>query len=436
MKNNMTSKRNISINVPVLTRVEGEGALELDIQNNEIKTLNLRIFEPPRYFEKFLEGRSYLDVPDMVARICGICPVAYQMSAVQALENAFDQTPSAWIQNMRRLLYCGEWIQSHSLHIHLLAAPDFIGFNNALEMSQHHPEIVQRGLRLQSLGNDIIAFLGGRSVHPVGVLPGGFYKSPSTDAAVILLNKLKAAEQDCFDLIDWACQLDLPQEPQAFISVSLRNNENYPMLNGDLVSSNGLHIHIDDYEKHFKEFHAPHSTALHSLLDGQAYLVGPLARMNLNYELINDDVRRILERNNITFPSRNIFHSIIARAVELAGAMTDAIAILNNYTFCEKPFEQLTPRVSTGIGCTEAPRGLLWHKYKTDEAGNICYANIIPPTSQNQAQIEKDLRESILNYGLDKSDDTLKQYSETIIRNYDPCISCATHFLQLKINRQ
>ncbi len=432
----MNKQRNISINVPVLTRVEGEGALELDIQNNEIKTLNLRIYEPPRYFEKFLEGRSHLEVPDIVARICGICPVAYQMSAVQALEKAFEFTPSPWINSMRRLLYCGEWIQSHSLHIHLLAAPDFVGFNNALEMAAQHPQIVQRGLKLQSLGNEIIAFLGGRSVHPVGVLPGGFYKAPSNEDAKTLQNKLEQAQADCFELIDWVCGLQLPDQDQDFISVALKNNIDYPMLNGDIVSSNGLHISIDEYETHFKEFHEPHSTALYSLLDGQAYLVGPLARINLNHELINKDVRALLNKHDINFPSKNIFHSIVARAVELAGAIQDAITILSIYKPSNTPFEELNIKSSTGIGCTEAPRGLLWHKYLVDDAGNINQANIIPPTSQNQAQIEKDLRESILNYGLDKSDEELKLYSETLIRNYDPCISCATHFLQLKVNRQ
>jgi len=432
----MNDKRNINIKVPVLTRVEGEGALELDIRDNQIETLNLRIYEPPRYFEKFLEGRGFQEVPDIVARICGICPVAYQMSATQALEAAFDFTPSAWVDRMRRLLYCGEWIQSHSLHIHLLAAPDFLGYESALTMSQDHPQVVQRGLKIQNLGNQIIRLLGGRSVHPVGVLSGGFYKAPSASAANELLAQLVEAKQDCLDLVDWSCGLYLPENPQEFISVSLKNNSEYPMLHGRLVSSQGLDIGIDEFEQHFREFHAPHSTALHALLDGQPYLVGPLARLNLNFELLQPEIRGILDKHRIPLPSNNVFHSVIARAVEIAVAVCEAIDILEQYTPSPEPYAEVNVKAGTGYGCSEAPRGILWHKYTTSESGHIQSATIVPPTSQNQPQIEKDLRYSIMHYGLDKNDDDLRLYSETIIRNYDPCISCATHFLQLKIRRE
>jgi len=432
----MNNKRNIKINVPVLTRVEGEGALELDIQDGVINTLNLRIYEPPRYFEKLLEHRSYLDVPDIVARICGICPVAYQMSGVQALENALGFTPSDWVVNMRRLFYCGEWIQSHSLHIHLLAAPDFLGFDNALAMSASYPDIMQRGLKLQDLGNRIIRLLGGRSVHPVGALPGGFHKAPPCADAEQLLSSLQAATQDCYDLVEWTCGLDLPGTEQPLTCVALQHPEEYPMYQGRLVSNDGLDIGIDEYEQHFHEHHVAHSTALYSRYHDQPYLVGPLARINLNYEQVPEALRRILENHGIAIPSGNMFHSIIARAVELTIALEQAIEILGHYQTTRRPYEKLKPRAATGYGCSEAPRGLLWHRYDIDDQGLIRRATIIPPTSQNQAQIEQDLRHSIMHHGLQRDDDDLKNFSEAIIRNYDPCISCATHFLRLKVNRQ
>ncbi|HEY9051768.1 MAG TPA: nickel-dependent hydrogenase large subunit [Gammaproteobacteria bacterium] len=431
----MTEQRNIKITVPVLARVEGEGALDIELENNVIKHLALRIYEPPRYFEKFLEGRSHLDVPDMVARICGICPVAYQMSAVKALEQAFDFTPSQWTLNMRRLMYCGEWIQSHSLHIHLLAAPDFLGFDNALEMSVQHPQIVQRGLRLQNLGNEIIRFLGGRSVHPVGVVTGGFHKAPSMQDAQNLLAQLQDAKDDCHSLIDWTCSLNLPDNSQDIISVSMFNEDEYPMYHGQIKTSQGLLISAEEFEQHFIEHHEPHSTALHALHNGKPYLVGPLARINLNHELIPADTLALLKKHSIVFPSNNIFHSIIARAIELQIAISSAAHILKHYFVSTEPVEKITTRASTGFSFTEAPRGLLWHKYTTDNQGYISYAKIVPPTSQNQAQMESDLRFSIMNFGLNKDDDELRHYSETIIRNYDPCISCATHFLKLKVNR-
>ncbi|NNF96557.1 MAG: Ni/Fe hydrogenase subunit alpha, partial [Halobacteria archaeon] len=177
----MSQQRNISIKVPVLTRVEGEGALQLQIKNGVIQDLQLRIYEPPRLFEKLLEGREPNEVIDMVARICGICPVAYQMTAVQALESLFDVSVTPWVRAMRRVFYCGEWLQSHALHIHMLAAPDFLGYNNIIEMAADHPATVRRGLRLQSLGNDLITLFGARSVHPVGAQVGGFYHAPNPE---------------------------------------------------------------------------------------------------------------------------------------------------------------------------------------------------------------------------------------------------------------
>ena len=432
----MNNKRNININIPVLTRVEGEGALELEISNEEIKHLSLRIFEPPRYFEKFLEDRPYTDVPDIVARICGICPVAYQMSAVQTLESIFELEPSPWTLSMRRLLYCGEWIQSHSLHIHLLAAPDFLGFDNVLSMSKQHPNIVQRGLNLQSLGNDIISFLGGRSVHPVGVCTGGFFKSPSSEKARKLLIKLEQHEDACKALIEWTCSLNLPDIEQDFTSVALHTSTEYPMYQGRLISSQGLDIDKCDFENHFTEHHLTHSTALHALHNNEPYFVGPLARLNLNQNFIPKSTLDILNKSNIQLPSKNIFHSIIARAIELHIAVTEAIKILQNYTQTDVPNKEVIVKAGTGFGCTEAPRGFLWHKYTTDKEGKITFANIVPPTSQNQAQIEHDLKYSLLKYGLHNSDDDIRRFSETIIRNYDPCISCATHFLELNINRQ
>jgi coenzyme F420-reducing hydrogenase alpha subunit len=431
----MNEKRHIRINVPVLTRVEGEGALDLEIREGEIKQLQLRIYEPPRYFEKLLEGREHQDVMDLVARICGICPVAYQMSAVQALENAFGFQASAELLNLRRLMYCGEWLQSHSLHIHLLALPDFFNCNNVLELSSLQPQAVQRGLRLQALGNDIIKFFGGRSVHPVGVCVGGFYHTPTLQQAQHLLENLRAAAQDTLDLLDWLCSLPLPDNSQDITFVALRHEHEYPMYGGRIVSSRGLNIDPDDFDLHFNEHHAAHSTALHALHQGKPYLLGPLARMNLNLDRLPNDVLHILHAHNIQFPSRNMFYSVIARAVEIYIALHEALRLLQGYTPAAQSHVPVTPVAATGSGCSEAPRGLLWHQYQTDDRGHILRARIVPPTSQNQARMEEDLRISLQQLGLTRADHELQHYAETLIRNYDPCISCATHFLKLAVQR-
>ena len=432
----MNDKRDIRIQVPVLARVEGEGALELVARDGQIEQLQLRIFEPPRLFEKFLEGHNFSEVPDMVARICGICPVAYQMSAVQAIEQAFMTPITDWVQRMRRVMYCGEWIQSHALHIHLLAAPDFLGFNNAIEMAQGYPEAVQRGLYLQGLGNRLISLFGGRSVHPVGVCVGGFHHAPSAQAVAELRAELEAALPQVEQLIRWTAGLDLPKVEQDFVSVALRHDSEYPMYGGRLVSDNGLDIPVTEYEQHFREFHEPHSTALYSLLHDQPYLVGPLARLNLNQDRLSQDVRALLDDIPVRFPSRNMFASIVARAIEIYCAFEEAVRLLDNYQLPPQSAEFIEPKAGTGYGCTEAPRGILWHRYDLDGEGMVLRANIVPPTSQNQARIEQDLAVSLQKLGLDQDADILRLHGEKVIRNYDPCISCATHFLRLKLTRE
>jgi sulfhydrogenase subunit alpha len=425
----------MAIKVPVLARVEGEGALELSIKGERIEDLKLRIYEPPRLFEKFLEGRDYSEVADTVARICGICPVAYQMCAVHALESVFEVQPGHWVRDMRRLFYCGEWMESHALHIHLLAAPDFLGYGSAAEMARHHPEEVKRGLRLQALGNQIIRLLGARSVHPVGAKVGGFHRAPSAPEVATLLERLREALPDAEALLAWSASLPLADDDQEFVCVALRHPDEYPMNEGRLVSSEGLDIDISEFDEHFEEMHVPHSTALHARLHGRPYLVGPLARLNLNQDRLPQPVRTLLERTGIRFPGRNMFHSIVARAAETYYALLEAIRLLEGYRVPESPDISVTPRVGVGFGCTEAPRGVLWHRYEVDARGHVVNARIVPPTSQNQARMEEDLRLSLQSFGLGRSEQELRLRGETVIRNYDPCISCATHFLKLHVHR-
>ncbi len=433
----MTEDKLVRINMPVLARVEGEGALNLSVRDGRIETLQLRIFEPPRLFEKFLEGRAWHEVPDIVARICGICPVAYQMSAVHALEQIFDCEPGPWVRDMRRLLYCGEWIESHCLHIHLLAAPDFLGYASAPEMAQDHPDEVRRGLRLQGIGNALIKLLGGRSVHPVGARVGGFHHAPDLRAVEDMLATLRVALPEAEAMVQWTATIAPTGDQTApFTWVALRHDEEYPMNAGHLVSNNGLDIAPDAFETHFQEHHVPHSTALHAQLDGQPYMVGPLARLNLNHDRLPTSIRTLIRQTGIDLPSEDMFQSIVARAIEVGLALHEAIEILERYHIPDAPFVEVTPKAGTGMAATEAPRGILWHRYETSADGLIKKAVIVPPTSQNQARIEEDLRLSLEAFGLDRGDDALRQQGEQIIRNYDPCISCATHFLKVKVNRQ
>ena len=431
----MTERRSVAIHVPVLARVEGEGALDLRIEDGDIAELRLRIFEPPRFFEKFLEGRHYTEIPDMVARICGICPVAYQVTAAQALEDLFGVELDPWARAMRRVFYCGEWIQSHSLHIHLLAAPDFFGCGNAIELARIAPDEVRRGLRIQGLGNELMDLFGARSVHPVGVRIGGFHGAPSLARIRDMRDKLRAALPEAEALIRWAAAIPVPQDDQVFVSVATQNLSDYAIERGEIGTSDGLRIGAEAFDAHFAERHEPHSTALFSTYHGQPYLVGPLARLNLNHAHLPGAIRALLADIGFVLPSRNLFHSLLARAVEIWLALYEALRLLDGYRVPDSPWVPATPRAGVAIGCTEAPRGLLWHRYEMDDAGCVVNARIVPPTSQNQARIEEDLRLSLLNFGLDHPDDALRLHCEKVIRNYDPCISCATHFLRLNVER-
>ena len=431
----MSKNKTTSIHVPILARVEGEGALDVQISNHQIQSLELKIFEPPRLFEKFLEHRSYSEVLDMVARICGICPVAYQMSATHAIEQCFDLETLPWVRDMRRLFYCGEWLESHSLHIHFLAAPDFFGFKSAPEMAKVYPEEIRRGLRLQALGHELISLLGGRAVHPVGACIGGFYQAPRKSLIQAMLKRVKERINDCEALIQWVSAFPLPNNSHDFTSVALQHPDEYPMNEGRIVSLQGLNIPIECFDEYFKESQVPYSTALHCLLQGKPYLVGPLARMNINYEHLPRSIKDILNHLGISFPSKNMYHSIIARAVEIYYCVLEAMRILEAYVLPVTSHLPIKPRAGVGYGCTEAPRGMLWQRFEMDSEGLVKSARIVPPTSQNQARIEEDLRISLKQFGLDKPNDELRSFSEMIIRNYDPCISCSTHFLTLKVNR-
>jgi coenzyme F420-reducing hydrogenase alpha subunit len=432
----VANRRDLRIEVPVLARVEGEGALELEIRDGAISDLRLRIYEPPRLFEKFLEGHGPDEVVDQVARICGICPVAYQITAVQAFERLFGVDPGDWARRMRRLMYCGEWLQSHALHIHLLAAPDFLGFDNAIAMAGEHPQVVRRGLRLQALGNELIALLGARSVHPVGLRVGGFHRAPSAAEAAAMLTRVEQALPEAEALLRWTATLPLPDDRQAFTSVALAAPDSYAIEHGRIRSDRGLDCADADWDRQFREFQAPHSTALYAELQDEPYLVGPLARLNLNLAQLPHTVGEVLAETGIAFPSDNMFHSIVARAAEVLLALHEARELLRDYRVPAAPAVPWTPHAGVAVAASEAPRGLLWHRYEVDEDGRVAAARIVPPTSQNQGRCEQDIRQALQAYGLDRPDAALQLRAETVIRNYDPCISCATHFLRLKTRRR
>jgi len=424
-----------TIRVDHLARVEGEGAFTVTVRDGRVTQAELRIFEPPRFFEAMLRGRQATEAPDITARICGICPVAYQMSAVLAVEAACGVTVDGPLADLRRLLYCGEWIESHVLHIAMLHAPDFLGYPSAVHMAADHADRVRAALALKKAGNAIVALLGGREIHPVNVRVGGFYKLPSPAQLAALAEDLHRAREIAVGLVDWVAGFDFPDIERDYLFVALRDPVHYPMMDGRIATSEGQEMAVAEFPEHFREEHVERSTALHGLTrDGRPYLVGPLARHALNHARLSPGAREAAVAAGLGPVCRNPFRSIVVRAVETLHAVDTALDILARYAPPEAPAIAVPPRAATGHGATEAPRGLLHHRYRLAADGQIEEASIVPPTSQNQPSIEADLTE-VVGRALTLDDDALRQRCEMTIRNYDPCISCATHFLRLEIDR-
>jgi len=423
-----------TIKVDYLARVEGEGAMHVRVKDGRVEDVKLKIFEPPRFFEAFLRGRSFREAPDITARICGICPVAYQMSSCHAMEDAAGVRVTGQLRELRRLLYCGEWIESHGLHVFMLHAPDFLGYPSAIEMAKDHREVVEMGLKLKKVGNDIGNVLGGREVHPINVKVGGFYKAPRKRDFAKLEEDLKWAADAAEKTIRWTANLPFPDFEQDYELVCLSHPDEYPMNEGRIISNRGLDIAIDDFEEHFEEEHVPYTNALQSVHKGHgAYFVGPMARFALNFDKITPRCRALAREVGMDTGCRNPFRSIIIRSIELLYACEEALRVIAQYEPPDPPAIGVNAGGGTGYGCTEAPRGLLYHRYRMDEQGDILEAKIVPPTSQNQKTIEDDLRQLVPGF-LHLDDEKLQWQCEQTIRNYDPCISCATHFL--KIHRE
>lgn len=424
-----------NIKLEMIARVEGEGGLSIKIRNNELEDVKVKIFEPPRFFEAFLRGRRLEEAPDITARICGICPIAYQMSSVRAMEMALGIEVSPTVRELRRLIYCGEWIESHVLHLHMLHAPDFLGYEDAIQMAKDHPDAVHRGLRLKKLGNHLMSLVGGREIHPINMRVGGFYLLPKRSTLLEIRDDLARAIDDAEAIARWVNTLEFPEFEPNTEFVAMRHPTEYPLFDGRIVSSEGLDVAVEDYDSEFQEIHREHSTSLHSRrLTGGVYQVGPVARFNLNRDRLTPRAKAVADELNLPALVRNPFKSIVIRAVETLFAFEEAQRIVEAYEPAGDPFTKYEPRGGEGFGCSEAPRGICWHHYKVDDDGIIVEARIVPPTSQNLARIEKDLWEFIPSR-INDSDEKLQRDCEQAIRNYDPCISCSVHFLKMDIDR-
>ncbi|WRZ88893.1 nickel-dependent hydrogenase large subunit [Streptomyces sp. NBC_01007] len=439
------------LRLDALARVEGEAALHLRVQDGSVTETRLRIYEPPRFFEAFLIGRGHTEPPDITSRICGICPVAYQMSSCQAIEKACGVTVDGPLSELRRLLYCGEWIESHALHIYLLHAPDFLGRADLLGLARDQRAVVERGLRIKQAGNAILEQLGGRPVHPVNIRVGGFYRTPAPAEFRPLAERLRQAREDALETVRWVAAFDFPDAVCDHHLLALRDTGRYAIDSGTPVvlvaQKRGLaprEFPVSNFEEHVKEGQVPHSTARTATLDGRRFLTGPLARYAISGRWLHPVAAEAARDAGLGDPADgavcdNPFRSIVVRAVEVVQAVEEALRIIDGYEPPPRPAVQVPPREAVGAGATEAPRGLLYHRYALAEDGTLTEARIIPPTAQNQAAVEEDVRRAVQarldREGPAADDEELTRLCERAVRNYDPCISCAAHFLDLTLDR-
>ena len=415
-----------------VARVEGEGGLDLVMKDGGIEAAHLRIFEPPRFFEGFLEGRKYNEIPDMTARICGICPASYQMASCSAIENAFDFSPSEQTKKLRRLFSWAEIIQSHVLHIYMLAAPDYLGVEGVPELASKFPELVKRALKMRGAANAVTKAVGGREVHPITPKVTGFYDVPSEREIEHLAGHLLEIRDDAIATIKMTADLDLPFLDRDIDYLALFDSNMYALNEGRVRTFNGLDFPVEEFLDNIVETQVPQSNALQCRLKHSgSYQTGPLARININYKSLSTATKELLSELKISFPSQNPFDGIIARAAEILTGIDDSLNIMDGFAPALEEVE-VKPQASEGFGISEAPRGSLFHRYIFDDQGFVLKAQLMPPTSQNLARIEDDL----MIYAprvLEEDRDKLSLACETLIRSYDPCISCATHFLKVHI---
>ena len=419
--------KGVEIKVNRLTRVEGEGALYVKVSEEGVERVEVKIFEPTRFFEAFLRGRKLYEVPDITARVCGICPIAYIMSSSRALEKILGIKVPEEITILRKIIYLGEWIFSHVLHVVFMHAQDFLRLRSAFELVEREPEIFRLALRIKKFSNKVMEVVGGRGVHPVSFRVGGLYRIIRKEELTKLQRNINEIKMYAEKLLRWTLRLNIPHYERDIEFTSLRNGKEYPILEGRVISNKGLNISEDDFENCIDVEQTHYSNALRYRIKGRGpYVTGPIARFNNNYDLIRGEVRDIIEEFGYKAPLRNMFQSIIARSAEIYHAVLEIDRLIQEYKEPSKPYIECNIKEGEAAAITEAPRGILYHRYRTDRYGKVVEANLITPTAQNLASMEEDLRHigrELLILEFNKA----KSLAEQVIRNYDPCISCSVH---------
>jgi len=427
------SNQNLSIDVHHLTRVEGHGNIEVNLKKGTIEKCSWNVVEAPRFFEAFLQGRPYQEVNHITSRICGICSIGHQLASLKATEAAMGVTLSEQTRLLRKLLLHGENLQSHVLHTYFLVAPDFFGVGSVFPLVKTHPNVVVRALTLKKLANDLCDVVGGRTVHPIRCKVGGFSCLPKISELEQARARLEAARPEIDKTIDLFATLTIPAFERETEYVALFSREEYPLYEGELCSSDAGTFKDEEYLAVTNEYIVPQSTAKYTKHKRESFMVGALARFNVNYATLHTKAKKAAAALNLKAPCHNPFMISVAQVVEIVDSLENAIALID--TILAKGLQEealeIKPQAGRGVGIVEVPRGILFHDYTYNDTGEIVKANCIIPTNQNHANIQKDM-ETYLPMILDKTPDDIRLNLEMLVRAYDPCISCSTHYLDVK----
>lgn len=422
-----------------ITKIEGHASLLIRIEEGVIQEVDLFSEEGARFFEGLVVGRNYDDTVEMTSRICGICSTAHVTAALKALERTMDVKISKDAQLMREIMAIGERIRSHATHLYFLVLPDYLGYESALAMAPKFKKEVNDALDMMKLGNSIIETFGGRQIHPVGGVIGGMTLTPRPEHLDILKELLKKAKEQSFKTLELFAGLAYPDFTRETEYFSLEPVHGQPLIAGRIVGSDGKHFDEKDYQKYFSEYMDTRGTTKFAVKQGKSYRVGALARVNNNAKdakMFTPKIKSILKKHKITFPSHNPFHTNIAQAIELHHWIVRAEDILKATKFPDKKEEfVVNTKAGHGVGAVEAPRGVLYHDYVTDKKGLVKKANIMTPTVQNMRAMEDDIK-AFLPQLLHLTKDQIALEIEKLIRAYDPCFSCSTHFLDIKWDEQ
>ncbi len=416
-----------------ITRVEGHGNVVINVKKGQIEELRLDIVESPRFFEAMILGRNWDEVSHITSRICGICAVTHTTTSLKAIEEALGLVPSEQTIKLRKLMLHGEYIQSHILHLYFLAAPDFFGSKSVFGMLPNHKEVILRGMRLKRMANELCALVGGRHVHPCSMVVGGFTAIPEPEKLRAFREKLVQARPDMEATVELFKKLETPDFQREVEYISITHPEEYAFYDGPIKSSLNGTTPPANYLDRVKEYIVPHSTAKHARSIDETYRVGALARVHNNYEKLHPSARETAEYLGVKPPCHNPFMNNQAQVVETVHCVEDAIMIIDELLKEGLKEEKLDikPREGRGVGVTEAPRGSLFHEHRLDDRGRVTFGNYIIPTAQNLANMEKDLWKLVPSI-LDKPKEEITLNVEMLVRSYDPCISCASHMMEVK----